>query len=181
MNSNALRVSVAEREDTGDERTDLAGWARTVLLIESRSKRKPRGEIQSLRALAASRILQHQRKERQSMKTIHSFKHSRAAQTLLLCGLTAVAALGQSGDLSAATAPIQTAGVNVIKLVMALVLLACVGVIAYGAATLGSNKPRALAMIAGGIVGGIIAGASYALIGTTSGATVPTAVILLFR
>ena len=115
------------------------------------------------------------------MRKFNSLKHSRAAQTLVLLGITAVAAFAQSGDLSAATAPIQTAGVNVIKLVMALVLLACVGVIAYGAATLGSNKPRALAMIAGGIVGGIIAGASYALIGTTSGATVPTAVILFFR
>jgi hypothetical protein len=110
-----------------------------------------------------------------------SLKHSRAAQTLLLFGLTAVAAFAQSGDLSAATAPIQTAGVNVIKLVLALVLLACVGVIAYGAATLGANKPRALAMIAGGIVGGIISGASLALVGTTSGATVPTAMIVFFR
>jgi len=67
------------------------------------------------------------------MRKFNSLKHSRAAQTLVLLGLTAVAALAQSGDLSAATAPIQTAGVNVIKLVMALVLLACVGVIAYGA------------------------------------------------
>jgi hypothetical protein len=36
-------------------------------------------------------------------------------------------------------------------------------------------------MIAGGIVGGIIAGASLALVGTTSGATVPTAMIVFFR
>ena len=57
MSSNALRVSVAEREDTPIERTDLAQWAHTVLLIESRSKRKPRGEMQSLRTLAAARIL----------------------------------------------------------------------------------------------------------------------------
>ena len=115
------------------------------------------------------------------MNKVRSLKQSWAAQMLLLFGLTVVAAFAQSGDLSAATAPITTAGVNVIKLVLALVLLACVGVIAYGAATLGANKPRALAMIAGGIVGGIIAGASFALVGTTSGASVPTAVILFLR
>ena len=39
-----------------------------------------------------------------------SLKHSRAAQTLLLFGLTAVAAFAQSGDLSAATAPIHDSG-----------------------------------------------------------------------
>ncbi len=44
-------------EEEPIERTDLAQWARTVLLIESRSKRKPRGEMQSLRTLAAARIL----------------------------------------------------------------------------------------------------------------------------
>jgi len=105
--------------------------------------------------------------------------NSRAAQTLFLFGLTAVAACAQSGDISASTAPVVTLGVTILKAVMALVLLACVGVIAWGAVTLGSNRPRGLAMIASGVAGGLIAGLSYALVGTTSGASVPTGLLLV--
>jgi len=113
------------------------------------------------------------------MKKVNSLRNSKAAQTLLLFGLTAVAAFAQSGDISASTAPVITLGVTILKAVLALALVGCVGTVIYGAVTLGGNRPRALAMIAGGVAGGLIAGLSYALIGTTSGATVPTSTILL--
>ena len=113
------------------------------------------------------------------MKKFNSLKHSKAAQTLLLLGLTAVAGLAQSGDISASTAPAVTLGVTILKALLALALLACVGTVIYGGASLGANRPRALAMIAGGVFGGLVAGLSYALIGTTSGSSVPTSTILL--
>jgi hypothetical protein len=103
----------------------------------------------------------------------------RAAQTLFLFGLTAVAAFAQSGDISASTAPVVTLGVTILKAVLALALVGCVGIVIYGAVTLGADRPRGLAMIASGVAGGLICGLSYALVGTTSGATVPTSTILL--
>jgi hypothetical protein len=115
------------------------------------------------------------------MKRINNLKQSQATQTVLLFGLSAAAAFAQSGDISSSTAPVITLGVTILKAVMGLVLLGCIGVIAYGAVTLGANRPRGLAMIASGVVGGLIAGLSYALIATTSGASVPTSMILVFR
>ncbi len=125
------------------------------------------------------RSFMNQTKKENPMKKKISLKHSRAAQTLLLLGLTVVAGLAQSGDISASTAPAITLGVTILKALLALALIGCVGTVIYGAVTLGGNRPRALAMIAGGVFGGLIAGLSYALIGTTSGATVPTSTILL--
>ena len=104
------------------------------------------------------------------MNKIKNSLNSQAAQTLFLFGLTAFAAYAQSGDISASTAPVVTLGVTILKAVMALVLLACVGVIAWGAVTLGSNRPRGLAMIASGVAGGLIAGLS---------ASVPTGLLLV--
>jgi hypothetical protein len=112
-------------------------------------------------------------------QSVKSLTHSPAAQAFFLFGLTVVAAFAQSGDISASTAPAITLGVTIVKAFMALALLACVGTVIYGAASLGGNRPRALAMIAGGVFGGLVAGLSYALIGTTSGSSVPTSTILL--
>ena len=67
---------------------------------------------------------------------------------------------------------------NIVKTALALGLLACIGTLVYGGATLGTNKARSLALMAGAVIGAIICGASYALVGTTSGATVPTGTIL---
>lgn len=94
--------------------------------------------------------------------------------------LGSVAALAQSGDISGSTSQVTTLGVTILKLVMGLVLLACVGVIAWGGVTIATNRPKGLAMVAGGVVAGLIAGLSYALVGTTSGATPPSGFLLLF-
>ena len=70
---------------------------------------------------------------------------------------------------------------TILKGILALAIIACIGTIVYGGATIGANRPRALAMIAGGVAGSLICGLSYALVATTSGANVPTSLILFFR
>lgn len=100
----------------------------------------------------------------------------------ICCGLLlyAVSALAQSGDISGSTAQVTTLGVSILKLIMGLVLLACVGVIAWGGVTIATNRPKGLAMVAGGVVAGLIAGLSYALVATTSGAAAPAGMIFFF-
>jgi len=115
------------------------------------------------------------------MKKVNSFNNSPAVQIAFLFGLTAASAMAQSGDISASTAPVVTLGVTILKAVLALAVLGCIGVIIYGAVSLGGNRPRGLAMIASGVAGSLICGLSYALVATTSGANAPTSMILVFR
>jgi hypothetical protein len=55
---------------------------------------------------------------------------------------------------------------------LALSILAVVAVIVIGAVTLGTNRPRGLAMIAGGLFGALVIGVTVAWVSSLSGHTV---------
>ena len=90
---------------------------------------------------------------------IRTLKHSQAAQTLFLFGLSAVAAFAQSGDVD--TSSISTLGSTILKLLISLAGMAFVGLVIWGGITLTTNRPKGLAMIGGGLGGALIAGLSF--------------------
>jgi hypothetical protein len=106
-------------------------------------------------------------------------KHSQAAQVLCLLGLTAAAAVAQSGDISGATSNFTTLGTTILKLVVTLAGLAFVGLIIWGALTLATNRPRGLAMVGGGLVGALLCGLAFVLVNTLTGQNVSTGFLLL--
>lgn len=93
-----------------------------------------------------------------------------SAQTLILFALCALCLCAQAnGNIDDLLAPVQQIGVSIIKLWIALVGLALIGVMLWGCVTLGTNRPRGLAMIAGGLVGSVGAGLSIALVNRLTG------------
>ncbi len=92
-------------------------------------------------------------------------------QILVSLFLAAVAhpLFAQSGDISGSTGQISILGKTILLVVLGLAVMAFVGVIIWGAVSLGANRPRGLAMIAGGLVGALLAGLSFALVTTLSG------------
>lgn len=105
-------------------------------------------------------------------------KHSQAAQVLCLLGLTAAAAVAQSGDISGATSNFTTLGTTILKLLVALAGMAFVGLLIWGALTLATNRPRGLAMIGGGLVGALLCGLAFVLVNTLTGQNVSTELLL---
>jgi hypothetical protein len=101
-------------------------------------------------------------------------KFKQAGQVTCLLGLTAVAALAQSGDISGATSNFTTLGTSILKLVVALAGMAFVGLLIWGALTLATNRPRGLAMIGGGLVGALLCGLAFVLVNTLTGQNVST-------
>jgi len=103
-------------------------------------------------------------------------KRSRAAQTLLLFGLTAVAAFAQSGSID--TSEFTNLGTTIIKALVVIAGLAFVGLIIYGGLTLTTNRPRGLAMIGGGLVGALLAGLAFAIVSKLTGNAVSAFLIV---
>jgi hypothetical protein len=96
---------------------------------------------------------------------------------LLLCmvaATTTVFAQTGSGDISSSTEQLLTLEHVILKVVLALAGAAFVGLIVWGGVTLAVNRVRGLAMIAGGIVGALLAGLAFALVGTLTGGAVGT-------
>ena len=81
-------------------------------------------------------------------------------------------ALAQSGQISSTTSQFTTLGQQLLTLVIALAGLAFVALIAYGGMTLGTNRPRGLACIGGGVFGGLLCGMSYTLVNTLTGQSI---------
>ncbi len=106
-------------------------------------------------------------------------KLQRAAQVVCLLGLTAAAAVAQSGDISGATSNFTTLGSVILKLLVALAGMAFVGLIIWGALTLATNRPRGLAMIGGGLVGALLAGLAFVIVNTETGQNVSTGLLVL--
>ncbi len=105
--------------------------------------------------------------------------NSRAAQTLLLFGLTAVAAFAQSGNVD--TSGFTNLGQTLLKLFIGVAGMAFVGLIVWGALTLTTNRPRGLAMVGGGVVGALLAGVAFAWVSTLTGSNVanPNAMLIV--
>jgi len=102
----------------------------------------------------------------------NSPRFSRAAQLLLLFGLTAALTFAQSGDISGSTSNFTTLGTTVLKVVMSLACMGFVGLMIFGGLTLTTNRPRGLAMIGGGFVGALLAGLAVAFVSTLTGQSV---------
>jgi hypothetical protein len=103
---------------------------------------------------------------------------SRAAQPLLLFGLTTTLAFAQSGDVSGVTTDFTTLGASILRLVVALAGFAFVGLIIWGGLTLATNRPRGLAMIGGGMAGALLSGLAFILVNTLTGQTVVSMLML---
>jgi hypothetical protein len=101
------------------------------------------------------------------MRKIDSLKHLRAAQTLILFGLSAVAVFAQSGNID--TSEFTNLGTTIIKTLVVLAGLAFVGLIIWGGLTLTTNRPRGLAMIGGGLVGALLAGLAFVIVSKLTG------------
>ena len=102
-------------------------------------------------------------------------RHPKARQILkALCPLLipVAIALAQSGQISSTTSQFTTLGQQLLTLVIALAGLAFVALIAYGGMTLGTNRPRGLACIGGGVFGGLLCGMSYTLVNTLTGQSI---------
>jgi len=104
---------------------------------------------------------------------------SKAAQMLILCGLTSALALAQSGDISGSTSNFTTLGATILRLAVALAGMGFVGLIIWGGLTLTTNRPRGLAMVGGGLVGALLSGLAFALVNTLTGQTVSTGMLLM--
>ena len=72
-----------------------------------------------------------------------------------------------------------TFGRTALKCALGLAVFAFAGVIIWGGVTMGTNRPRGLAMVAGGMVGALLAGLSFVLVSTLSGTSVGTPAIVL--
>jgi hypothetical protein len=110
------------------------------------------------------------------MKKLNSLKHSQAAQTLFLFGLTAVAAFAQSGNID--TSEFTNLGTTIIEALVAIAGLAFVGLIIYGGLTLTTNRPRGLAMIGGGLVGALLSGLAFAIVSKLTGHAVAAFLVI---
>jgi hypothetical protein len=86
---------------------------------------------------------------------------------------------GQSGDITSQTANVQTLGLSILKLVVALAGMAFVGLLIWGGLTLTTNRPRGLAMIGGGLVGALLAGLAFALVNTLTGGNASLSMLAL--
>ncbi|HTF70213.1 MAG TPA: hypothetical protein VK638_46810 [Edaphobacter sp.] len=104
---------------------------------------------------------------------------SKAAQRLLLFGLTASFGFAQSGDISGSTSNFTTLGTTILKLGVTLAGMGFVGLIVWGGLTLTTDRSRGLAMIGGGMVGALLAGLAFVIVNTLTGQTVQTGVLLL--
>ena len=107
------------------------------------------------------------------------FLHSRGGfmlrriQTIsIILVLAAPAVLAQSGDISGSTSNLVTLGTTILKVLVALAGMGFVGLIIWGGLTLGTNRPRGLAMIGGGLAGALLAGLAFALVNTLTGQSV---------
>lgn len=112
------------------------------------------------------------------MITTNTFRLSRAAQLLLVGGITATM-FAQSGDISGSTSNFTTLGTTILKILVTLAGMGFVGLIIFGGLTLATNRPRGLAMIGGGIFGALLAGLAFALVNTLTGQGVSTGMLLL--
>lgn len=91
---------------------------------------------------------------------------------MFMIALYAVSAFAQSGDISGSLVNVNTLGSMILKCILGLAGLAFVGLIVWGGLTLATNRPKGLAMIAGGLVGALLAGLSFVLVNTLTGSTV---------
>jgi len=108
------------------------------------------------------------------MKWRQSF---RIAQTLFLFGLTAVAALAQSGSID--TSEFTNLGTVIIKTLVVIAGLAFAGLIIWGGLTLTTNRPRGLAMVGGGLVGALLAGLAFVIVSKLTGNNVANPSMLI--
>jgi len=90
----------------------------------------------------------------------------------------AAVAVAQSGDISGSLGNVNTLGSTILKCILGLAGLAFVGLIVWGGLTLATNRPRGLAMVAGGLVGALLAGLSFVLVNTLTGQTVVSTLLL---
>lgn len=86
--------------------------------------------------------------------------------------LFAVTALAQSGDISGSLSNVNTLGHSILTAALGLAGMAFVGLIIWGGLTLATNRPRGLAMVAGGMVGALLAGLAFVLVNTLTGQSV---------
>ena len=97
----------------------------------------------------------------------------RRIQTIgMILVLAAPALVAQSGDISGSTSNLMTLGSSILKVLVALAGMGFVGLIIWGGLTLGTNRPRGLAMIGGGLAGALLAGLAFALVNTLTGQSV---------
>jgi hypothetical protein len=104
-------------------------------------------------------------------------KRLRSFLTASLLFMTALA-FAQSGDISGSTSNFTTLGTTILKLVVALAGMGFVGLIIFGGLTLGTNRPRGLAMIGGGLVGALLSGLAFAIVNTLTGTNVSGSLFL---
>lgn len=86
--------------------------------------------------------------------------------------LSSAVALAQSGDISGNTGQFNTLAGDILVVLLALAVLGFVGIIIMGALTLGTNRPRGLAMVGGGLFGALLAGLAAVFVSTLTGHTV---------
>jgi len=101
------------------------------------------------------------------------------APFLICMAVAAIPVLAQSGDISGSTVEVMTLGRTALKCAFGLAVFAFAGLIIWGGVTMGTNRPRGLAMVAGGMVGALLAGLSFVLVSTLSGTSVSTPGIVL--
>ena len=97
-----------------------------------------------------------------------------AARWALTFSLAATVVFAQSGDISGSLGNVNTLGSTILKCILGLAGLGFVGLIVWGGLTLSTNRPKGLAMVAGGLVGALLAGLSFVLVNTLTGSTVVT-------
>jgi hypothetical protein len=89
--------------------------------------------------------------------------------------LCAFAQNGQgSGDISQPLSQYQTLGQVILEIFFIVAVIAFVGVLIWGALTLGSNRPRGIAMIGGGLAGALLCGLAVVIVSTLTGSQVQT-------
>jgi hypothetical protein len=90
---------------------------------------------------------------------------------LLLFAATLFAQSG-SGEISSSLEQFLTLGHVILRAALALAGLAFVGLIVWGGVTMAVNRPKGMAMAAGGIVGALLAGLAFFMVGTLTGGSV---------
>ena len=90
----------------------------------------------------------------------------------MLLGLCSTCAMASVGSILQDLQPILDLAGAFIQVLIAVTGVAFVGIIIWGAITLGTNRPRGLAMIAGGMVGAIVAGLAVVLVSHLTGQTI---------
>lgn len=79
---------------------------------------------------------------------------------------------GGNGDIKAIFAPLQNLGASILEVFMGLVGFGFVGLIIWGALTLGTNRARGLAMIGGGMAGAVLAGLAVIIVSHLTGGSI---------